>query len=58
MCKLQIQNGNIRNLDKAALIAGVASPEVRRQAIEACINGSSLKEIRSIISQQKTLNKE
>jgi ParB family chromosome partitioning protein len=54
---LEIQNGNIRNLDKAALIASVEPIEMRRQAIEACINGSSLKEIRGIINQQKMLNK-
>lgn len=55
--QVEIQNGNIRNLDKAALIANVESVDVRRQAIDACINGSSLKEIRSIISQQKMLKK-
>lgn len=55
--QIQIQNGNIRNLDKAALIAGVASAEVRRQVIDACVNGSSLKELRSIIAQQKAVKK-
>lgn len=54
----EIQNGNIRNLDKAALIAGVVSPDVRRQAIDACVNGSSLKEIRNIISHHKMLKKD
>jgi len=53
----EIRNGNIRNLDKAALIAGIASPLLRKQAIEACVNGYSLKEIKSIISQQKLLKK-
>jgi len=53
----EIQNGNIRNLDKAALIAGISSLDLRRQAMDACINGSSLKEIRGIISQNKMLNK-
>lgn len=52
-----IQNGNIRNLDKAALIAGVASREMRQQVIDACVKGSSLKELRSMITQQKTLPK-
>ncbi|RDI43732.1 ParB/RepB/Spo0J family partition protein [Aquicella lusitana] len=52
-----IQNGNIRNLDKAALIASVASPDVRKAAIEACVNGSSLKALRSMINQQKGFNK-
>jgi len=51
----EIRNGRIRNLDKAALIAGITSPEIRRQAIDACVNGSSLKEIKSIISQHKML---
>ncbi len=55
--QVHIQSGNIRNLDKAALLAGVVSPDVRARAIEACINGSSLKELRSIISQHKHLNK-
>jgi ParB family chromosome partitioning protein len=53
----EIYNGNIRNLDKAALIAGISSSDVRRQAIDACVNGSSLKEIRNIISQHKMLKK-
>ena len=55
--QIEIQNGKIRNLDKAALIAGVASQDIRQQAIEACVSGSSLKELRSIISQQKLLKK-
>lgn len=55
--QIQIQNGNIRNLDKAALIASVTVAEVRKEAIEACINGSSLKELRHIINQQKLLKK-
>lgn len=55
--QLEIQAGNIRNLDKAALISGITSPDVRRQAIDACVNGSSLKAIRSIINQHKMLKK-
>lgn len=53
----EIQNGNIRNLDKAALLANVEASDIRQQAIDACINGSSLKELRNIISQQKMLKK-
>jgi ParB family chromosome partitioning protein len=52
-----IRSGQIRNLDKAALLASVTSDEVRARAVEACINGSSLKELRQIISQQKALNR-
>lgn len=55
--QIEIQNGNIRNLDKAALLSSVPSPDLRRQAIDACVNGSSLKEIRSIITQQKLIRK-
>lgn len=54
----EIVSGHIRNLDKAALLAGVASDEIRSRAIEACINGSSLKELRSIISQFKTIGRD
>ena len=53
----EIQNGNIRNLDKAALLASINSPEVRYQAITACLNGSTLREIRNIISHQKTVKR-
>lgn len=55
--QIEIQNGNIRNLDKAAMIASVTSPELRKQAIDACINGSSLKELRYFISQHKVQKK-
>jgi ParB family chromosome partitioning protein len=53
----EITNGNIRNLDKAALLAGISSPVVRAQVMEACLNGSSLKELRSMVQQQKTLQR-
>lgn len=54
----QIRSGAIRNLDKAALIASAKTAELRRQAIDACVNGSSLKEIRNILTQQKVLKRE
>ena len=55
--KTHIETGNIRNLDKAALIASIASQEIRQQAITACINGASLKELRHIMNQQKMMKK-
>lgn len=55
--QMQIKSGNIRNLDKAALIANIPAADMRQEVIEACANGSSLKELRSLISQQKTLKK-
>ena len=54
--KLQIKNGQIRNLDKAALIASVTSPDLRKQVLEAAIEGRNLKELRSMITQQKSLH--
>lgn len=56
--RVAIQVGNIRNLDKAAMIAGIASQEVRRQAIEACSNGSTLKQLRTLVAQSKTTIKQ
>lgn len=48
-----IESGKIRSLDKAAIIAGVESSEIRREALEACINGCSLKDLRKIVSRHK-----
>ena len=56
--RFHIQNGHIRNLDKAALIANIESIEIRKRAIEACITGASLKELRHLIGQQKMLKKD
>ena len=52
-----IQGGDIRNLDKAALIAGIDSPELRQQVIADCIAGASLKMLRSTINQQKVVKR-
>lgn len=51
--KQAIKNGMLRSLDKAALIVGIESPEIRGEALQACIDGCSLKELRRIISQSK-----
>lgn len=48
-----IASGHIRSLDKAAVIASIDSSELRKEALQACINGSSLKELRAIISRDK-----
>ena len=52
-----IQQGAIRNLDKAALIASVAAPELREQLIAACKEGASLKALRQLINQQKVVKR-
>lgn len=48
-----IVDGQIRSLDKAAVLAGISSDELRKDALEACVNGCSLKELRSMISRDK-----
>lgn len=48
-----IVNGQIRSLDKAAIIAGIESDQLRKEAIQACLSGYSLKELRKIISREK-----
>ena len=52
-----IENGQLRSLDKAAMIASIESDSVRRQAIQACINGFSLKDLRKIIAHEKEVHK-
>jgi ParB family chromosome partitioning protein len=55
--KKHIRDGHIRNLDKAALLAGITSKESRAEAMDACANGASLKELRSMVNQLKTVKK-
>jgi len=47
-----IENGDIRNLDKAAILAGIEQPDVRAQVLNACINGASVKALRAMANQQ------
>ena len=53
-----IESGKIRSLDKAAIIAGINSPETRKDAMQACIDGSSLKELRKIIAREKYVERQ
>lgn len=53
--QMHIQTGEIRNLDKAALLSTITSPEVRRHALDACLNGASLKELRTFIQKEKAI---
>jgi len=55
--KRAIENGKIGSLDKAAIIAGIGSDELRNQALQACIEGCSLKELRQIIAKEKQAHK-
>lgn len=55
--KQAIEKSEIRSLDKAALLAGIQSESMRKHAIEACVNGCSLKELRQMITQQRDMTK-
>lgn len=55
--KHAIEHGKIASLDKAAIIAGIDSDTLRTQALMACIDGCSLKELRQIISKEKQIQK-
>ncbi len=51
--KTAIENGKINSLDKAAMIAGIDSTVLREEVLQACIRGSSLKEMRKMIANDK-----
>ncbi len=55
--KEAIAKSEIRSLDKAAVLAGIELDTLRQQALEACIQGCSLKELRQLISQQRDFSK-
>jgi len=50
--KQLILENKIKNLEKAALIADIKQPETRRQAIDACMAGATLKQLKSISTQR------
>ncbi len=55
--KQAIEHGKIGSLDKAAIIAGIDSDVLRTQALLACIDGCSLKELRQLIAREKQTEK-
>lgn len=53
-----IKNGGLKNLDKAAFLTNIKSVEIRKHAIESCLKGASIKELRAFIANQQSLKKE
>lgn len=51
-----IAKGQLRSLDKAAIISAIESDDLRQEALTACIEGSSLKELRKIIARERQQN--
>lgn len=56
--KQLIFENKIKSLEKAALISAIQSNEVRRSAIEACIAGATLKQLKNMIDKynKKTIS--
>lgn len=48
-----VRSENIRNLEKAALIARITDANQRQEAISVCITGASLSELKKLISHDK-----
>lgn len=49
--KQLIFENKIKNLEKAALISDIKSEEIKQRAVDACIAGATLKELKSIAEQ-------
>lgn len=56
--RIAIQNNKLRNLEKAALISKIEIKEARLAALQACINGVSMQELKSIVDTYKKTNNE
>lgn len=49
-----IRDNQIRNLEKAALIANIQSQPVKQQAIEACLTGATLKKLKMMAERENS----
>lgn len=49
--KQLIFENKIKNLEKAALISDIKSTDIRQQAVDACIAGATLKQLKNIAEQ-------
>jgi len=49
--KSLIAENKIKNLEKAAVIAGIKSKEIKLYAINACLAGATLKKLKAIVEQ-------
>ncbi|MEO8402623.1 MAG: ParB/RepB/Spo0J family partition protein [Gammaproteobacteria bacterium] len=50
-----IADNEIRSIEKAAFLAGIASEDLQAQAITACIQGASLKKLKLMVEQSKSI---
>lgn len=52
-----IDSDQLKSLDKAAVICGIEDAAIRKQVLEECLKGSTLKDLRKFISQEKKTNR-
>ncbi len=55
--KAAIGTGQLRSLDKAAVVAAIDSIDLRQEALQACMDGCTLKHLRKIVSREKTISR-
>lgn len=53
--KQLIYNNQIKNLEKAALLARLNQPKIKEQAVEACLKGATLKELKQLAKIEKQM---
>lgn len=53
--KQLIQDNKIKNLEKAALISKLSQSTLKQQAIEACLRGATLRELKQLVQVEKQM---
>ena len=51
--KKLIADNKIKNLEKAALLTHIQSDSIRKQAIQECVNGATLKRLKTLLDQDR-----
>lgn len=52
-----ISKNQIRSLEKAAVISNIASVNLRKKALDECLNGATLKQLKSYLEKDKSTQK-
>jgi len=53
-----IAKNQIRSLEKAAVISNIASINLRKKALDECLNGATLKQLKSYLEKDKLTHKQ
>ena len=55
MIKEAVKEGKIKNLDKAAIIVSIKDEDLRLEALNACVAGATLQDLKNLIVRNKKL---